>query len=333
MNDPIPDGAVLALSGGVGGAKLALGLHHLLPPGQLLVACNTGDDFTHLGLHVSPDLDTVMYTLAGLNNEDLGWGLRGESWNFMDALARLGGPGWFRLGDQDLATHVERTTRLSAGQSLSAVTDQLRRRLAIASELLPMTDDRVRTRVGTPQGWLDFQDYFVRLRCEPRVVELVFDGAAEAAPNPRILAALASPGLRAVVICPSNPFISIEPMLALPGLRQALAATQAPVVAVTPVIGNRAVKGPTAKIMAELGLPASPATAASRYAGLLDAFITDLADPAEPPSTHRAATLMTTLDSKILLARVVLGVADGVRSEGEASGSLLEKRTKKLLFD
>ena len=247
-------GFVLALSGGVGGAKLALGLYRVLPPGALTVVANTGDDFEHLGLAISPDLDTLLYTLAGIDNPATGWGRRDETWNFMAALERLGGETWFKLGDGDLATHVERTRRLAAGESLSQITDDFRRRLGISARLLPMSDDPVRTRLLTAEGWLDFQDYFVRRQCAPIVREIAFAGAAAARPHPDFLAALADPALRMVVICPSNPLISIDPILSLPGVREALRACRAPVVAVSPIIGGKAVKGPTAKMMAELGL-------------------------------------------------------------------------------
>src|SRR5205823_10372277 len=216
MSDRNANGPVLALSGGVGGAKLALGLHRILPPDTLTVIANTGDDFAHLGLQISPDLDTLLYPLSGNDNPELGWGRRGETWTFMAALEALGGETWFRLGDGDLATHIERTRRLGAGESLSAIIDDFRRRLGIAARLLPASDDPVRTRVRTSHGWLDFQDYFVRLHCEPVVEEIVFAGAETAQPQPECLAALAEPGLRAVVICPSNPFISIDPILAIP---------------------------------------------------------------------------------------------------------------------
>src|SRR5262249_14994349 len=197
MSDTRP---VLALSGGIGGAKLALGLYRVLPPDTLTVVANTGDDFEHLGLSVSPDLDTLLYTLSGNDNPELGWGRRGETWTFMAALEALGGETWFRLGDGDLATHVERTRRLNAGERLSAVMDDFRRRLGIAPRLLPVSDDPVRTRLLTPEGWLDFQDYFVRLRCAPVISELEFAGAERTRPHPQVLAALADPALRAVVI-------------------------------------------------------------------------------------------------------------------------------------
>src|SRR5262249_12069622 len=209
---------VLALSGGIGGAKLALGLYRSLPPGALTVVANTGDDFEHLGLSISPDIDTLLYTLAGLDNPELGWGRREETWTFMKALGDLGGATWFNLGDGDLATHVERTWRLTAGESLSKITDDFRRRFGISAQLLPMTDDRVRTRLRTAEGWLDFQDYFVRQRCAPMVHEIAFAGADKARPQAAFLSALADPNLRAVVICPSNPFISIDPILNVPAV-------------------------------------------------------------------------------------------------------------------
>jgi LPPG:FO 2-phospho-L-lactate transferase len=314
------DGTVLALSGGIGGAKLALGLDRILPPGKLIVVANTGDDFEHLGLSISPDLDTLMYTLADLNNEELGWGRRGETWTFMTALERLGGETWFRLGDGDLATHVERTRRLREGASLSQVTDDLRRRLGIAARLLPMSDDRVRTRLRTERGWLDFQDYFVRQRCAPAVQEIAFDGIDKAAPHPDFIAALRDPGLRAVLLCPSNPFISIEPILDLPGVRAAIAASPAPVIAVSPIIGGRAVKGPTAKMMRELGLAPTAAAVSRRYLGLLDAVVVDHAD-ARNGADHgapvmAASTLMTTLADKTALATRVLEIADALARSG-----------------
>ena len=255
---------VVALSGGIGGAKLALGLSRILAPDNLIVVANVGDDFEHLGLHVSPDSDTLMYALAGLDNTKLGWGRRDETWSFMETLAALGGEDWFRLGDRDLAVHVERTRRLKAGEPLSAITADFCRRLGVAPRVVPATDDRLRTRLRTDEGWLDFQDYFVRLQCRPQVRELAFDGAEDARPQPDLMAALSDERLRAVVVCPSNPFISVEPILAVKGMREALARCGAPVVAVSPIIGGRAVKGPTAKMMTELGMiPGAAAVAAA----------------------------------------------------------------------
>jgi LPPG:FO 2-phospho-L-lactate transferase len=308
-----PEGFVLALSGGIGGAKLALGLYRILPPGALTVVANTGDDFEHLGLAISPDIDTLLYTLAGLDNPELGWGRRDETWTFMAALASLGGETWFNLGDGDLATHVERTRRLAMGESLSEITDDFRRRLGIAARLLPMTDDRVRTRLLTADGWLDFQDYFVRQRCAPVVREIAFAGAGEARPQPDFLATLADKNLRAVVICPSNPFISIDPILSLRGVCEALRGCAAPVIAVSPIIGGKAVKGPTAKMMAELGLPVDAAAVARHYGDILDLYIADEADTEEIHGLGVpvifARTLMLSLEDREGLARVVLEAA------------------------
>jgi LPPG:FO 2-phospho-L-lactate transferase len=307
---------VIALSGGVGGAKLALGLSRVLPGDDLLVIANTGDDFEHLGLCISPDIDTVMYTLAGLANRELGWGRHDETWSFMETLETVGGETWFRLGDRDLALHVERTRRLKAGETLSGITADVARRLGIASRILPMTDDPVRTRVETREGVLDFQRYFVGRQCAPEVTGFTFDGAALALPQPDVVDTMLDPGLRAVIICPSNPFISIDPILAVPGLRRALAACAAPVVAVSPIIAGRAVKGPTAKMMTELGLAVDPLTIAAHYGGLIDGYVMDEADSQMaalldlPVETTR--TLMQNLDDREALARTVLALADRI---------------------
>ncbi len=308
-------GFVLALSGGIGGAKLALGLYRVLPPGAVTVVANTGDDFEHLGLSISPDLDTLLYTLAGLDNPETGWGRRGETWTFMAALERLGGEIWFKLGDGDLAVHVERSRRLRAGETLSAITDDFRRQLGISAPLLPMSEDPVRTRLSTEDGWLDFQDYFVRRHCAPAVREIVFSGASAARPHPDFLAALADDDLRMVVICPSNPLISIDPILSLPGVRDALRSCPAPVVAVSPIIGGKAVKGPTAKMMAELGLPVDAGAVARHYGDLLDHYVIDDADfglvtGLDVPLTA-TRTLMESMADREALARVVLAVGRG----------------------
>jgi LPPG:FO 2-phospho-L-lactate transferase len=310
-------GPVLALSGGVGGAKLALGLYRTLPPDTLTIIANTGDDFEHLGLAISPDLDTLLYTLSGQDNPELGWGRRGETWNFMAALEALGGDTWFRLGDGDLATHIERTRRLKAGESLSAIIADFRRRLGIAARLLPMSDDPVRTRLLTLDGWLGFQDYFVRLRCAPIVKEIAFAGADTASPHPDLVAALADPRLRSVVICPSNPFISVDPILAVPGIRTALRQCPAPVVAVSPIIAGKAVKGPTAKLMAELGLPVDAAEVARHYRDFLDLYVADEEDAASVAGLDvpvvLARTLMKTLADREALAQSVIAAAERVR--------------------
>jgi LPPG:FO 2-phospho-L-lactate transferase len=312
------DGMVLALSGGIGGAKLALGLSRVMPPERLVVVVNTGDDFEHLGLSISPDLDTLMYTLADLSDPDKGWGRRSETWAFMAALGALGGETWFQLGDGDLATHVDRTRRLAAGETLSRITDAFCHRLGVRPRILPMSDDRVRTRLRASEGWLDFQDYFVRRRCAPAVTELMYDGAASAHPQADFMAALADPRLCAVVICPSNPYLSIDPILALPGVREALKACPAPVVAVAPIIGGRAVKGPTAKMMRELGLPVTAAAVAQHYDGLIDLYVADTSEgEVSLPNvrTVKAAILMSTLADREALAKSVLAVADAFRKE------------------
>jgi LPPG:FO 2-phospho-L-lactate transferase len=316
-----PDGSVVALSGGIGGAKLALGLSRVVPPERLIVVANTGDDFEHLGLAISPDLDTLMYTLAGLSDPERGWGRRDETWTFMAALAALGGETWFQLGDGDLATHAERTRRLAAGETLSRITDDFCRRLGVGARLLPMSEDRVRTRVRASDGWLDFQDYFVRRRCAPEVNELAYDGAAQARPHPAFIAALADTRLRAVIICPSNPYLSVDPILALPGVRAALEACPAPVVAVSPIIGGRAVKGPTAKMMRELGLPTTATAIAQHYDGLIDLFVVDHSEGEISLPNMRIATaaiLMSILADREALARAVLTFADEIRVEARA---------------
>ena len=305
---------IIALSGGIGGAKLALGLSRVLPPEELLIIANTGDDFEHYGLTICPDTDTLLYTLAGLDNPQLGWGRADESWAFMETLAALGGADWFRLGDRDLALHVLRSHRLLAGDSLSAITDDFRQRFGIGPRILPMSDDPVRTKIGTDQGWLDFQDWFVRLRAEPLARAVRFAGVEQARPQPVLLEALrAQP--RGIVICPSNPFISIEPILAVPGLRDAIKACGAPVVAVSPIIAGQAVKGPTARMFEALGVTPSAAAVAARYGDLLDGYVMEHGDDGEgiTPRVFHAATLMRDLDDKTALARQVLAAIEALR--------------------
>lgn len=312
----------LALSGGVGGAKLALGLARAMAPSALTVVANTGDDFAHLGLHVSPDLDTLTYTLAGLNNPEAGWGRAGETFAFLAALEALGGETWFRLGDSDLATHVERTRRLRAGESLTAVTAAFCAALGIAVRILPMSDDPVRTVVETGEGPLAFQHYFVREQCRPAVTGFRFEGAAEARANPAFLDALSDPALGAVIVCPSNPFISIDPILALPGVGKALEACAAPLIAVSPIVAGRALKGPTAKMMGELGLPTTARAVAAHYGALLDGFVLDTADRAlgeamrdEGHAILLTDTVMESLEDRIALAHAVLAFAETLRDE------------------
>jgi LPPG:FO 2-phospho-L-lactate transferase len=313
---------VVALSGGIGGAKLALGLYRVLPPDSLTVIVNTGDDFEHLGLTICPDLDTTLYTLAGLVNPELGWGRRDETWTFMRTLAALGGESWFRLGDADLALHLERTRRLRGGESLSEVMAALAARLEITAAIVPMSDAAVRTRVTTADGELAFQEYFVRERCLPIVTALKFAGADRARVSARARAALTDAAVAAIIICPSNPYLSIDPILAVPGFRELLEAARAPVIAVTPLVAGRAIKGPTAKIMAELGLPPCAATVAAHYAGLIDGFVLDAQDAAAAPlpgaALHVTDTVMVSLADRERLASEVLEFAARLRAAGSA---------------
>jgi len=318
------DATYVALSGGVGGAKLSLGLTRLLGE-RLGVIVNTGDDFEHLGLHISPDVDTALYTLSGLVNEATGWGRRNETWTFMNALGALGGPTWFKLGDGDLATHVDRTRRLAAGETPTGVCVHLAAKLGVAARILPMSDDPVRTVVETAQGTLAFQEYFVREQCRPPLRAVCFDGAVEAKPTPQVLQVLAARSLAGIVICPSNPWLSIDPILAVPGLRAALEAAAAPVVAVSPIIAGKAVKGPTAKIMAELGIAPDTRSVARHYAGLIDGFVLDREDAALAEAigvpTLVTNTMMRTLDDKVSLARECLAFCARL-----GSGALPERR-------
>ena len=323
------DASYVALSGGVGGAKLALGLCDVLADaGRLTVVANTGDDFEHLDLRVCPDLDTLTYTLAGLANPETGWGRAGESGAFMEALGALGGETWFFLGDKDLAIHVERTRRLRAGESLSAVTSDLCARLGIEARIVPMSDDPVPTVVETEDGPLAFQHYFVRERCRPKVLGFRHEGAEQARASAGFLDALAAPDLGAVIICPSNPYISIDPILAVPGVRDALSSCEAPVIAVSPIIGGEAVKGPTAKMMAERGIAPSAAAIAEHYAGLIDGFVLDEADRAEAAgiaatgvAVEVTAAMMTAREEKQALARAVLAFANRLGAARQSSST------------
>ncbi len=274
---------VVVLSGGVGGARFAAGMAALVPPQALTIIVNVGDDFEPFGLRVCPDLDTVCYTLAGLENPETGWGRRDETWHALATIETLGGPTWFRLGDRDLGLHLERTRRLRAGQPLSRVTRELCRALGVAPRVLPATDDPVRTWVHTDQGWLPFQEYFVRHRWQPRVRALAYRGADKAQPAPGVLDALRQAEL--VFLAPSNPWLSLDPILAIPGVRDALRPRRA--VAVSPFIGGQAVKGPAAKIARELGLPASPLGLAHYYQDILHGLVIDQVDAALAPRITR----------------------------------------------
>ena len=307
---------VLALAGGVGGAKLAAGLAQILRE-RLTILVNTGDDFEHLGLHISPDLDTVMYTLAGIANSVTGWGIAGESWAFMDQVARLGGQTWFNLGDRDLATHAIRTELLNRGETLTAVTAHLCRALGVRSVVLPMSDQSVRTVVHSGDQALSFQDYFVRLKCDVPVRALSFDGAASAKFNEAVRDFGNSLDPLAIVICPSNPYLSIDPILALPGLREWIKSVGAPVVAVSPIVGGKAIKGPAEKIMRELGLDPSAAAIGRHYGDLLTGLVIDAIDEdsAEEVSASGVAvlstqTIMRVAQDRVNLARDCLAFID-----------------------
>lgn len=276
---------VVALAGGVGGAKLAHGLAAVLAPGDLAVVVNTADDDEFHGLLVCPDHDTVLYTLAGLADRERGWGLAGETWAAAEMLERLGEPTWFRLGDGDLAVHLHRTRRWREGVRLTVVNREIQQALGVTTPILPMTDEPVRTQVRTPDGWLPFQEYFVRLRQAPEVLEVTFDGIEAARPTPEVTAALAA--AETIVVCPSNPFVSIGPILAVPvmrGLVDAARARGVRVAAVSPLVGGRALRGPADRMAATLGGEASAAGIARLYAGLVDALLIDEVDAAEAPA-------------------------------------------------
>ncbi len=304
---------IVALAGGVGGARLARGLAQIAGAG-LSVVVNTGDDFDHLGLRICPDLDTVTYTLAGIANPQTGWGIAGETWNFMAQNVALGEADWFRLGDRDLATHVLRTRLLREGRTLSEVTAHLAARFGIAAAILPMSDAPVRTRVDTAEGLLDFQDYFVRRQCNVAITGLRFDGAAAAEATPEVVSALDL--AQAIIFCPSNPYVSIDPILAVGGIRSRLEQRAVPRIAVSPLIGGKAVKGPAAKMMAELGYTVSSLTVARKYAGLIDAMVIDREDAHLAPEIEALGlrvlttqTLMRSLEDSRVLAGETLRFA------------------------
>lgn len=297
---------IVALAGGVGGAKLAHGLAQILSPQDLTVIVNTGDDFEHLGLSISPDLDTVCYTLAGLANFETGWGRADESWNAIANVKRLGGPDWFNLGDQDLGTHLERTRRLREGQPLSQVTHDFCQAWGVNVTVLPMSDQPVRTIVETDQGNLAFQEYFVHRRCEPQVRGFRFDGLDQAEPAPGVVEAIQSAD--AIVICPSNPWVSVDPILKV--LQRSTVQMPRSIVAVSPIIGGQTVKGPAAKMYTELGIHPSALAVSEHYRGLLSGFVLDEVDadlaPQIPIPTLVTNTLMKSLTDRAALARAVL---------------------------
>ena len=312
-------GKVITLSGGVGGAKLVLGLSHVVEGDDLLVACNTGDDFQHLGLTICPDIDSVLYALSGLSDQQRGWGRKDETWTFMSALSGLGGPEWFNLGDGDLATHIVRSDMLRDGKSLSETTAELANRMGVTATVLPMSDDAVSTIVHTATEDLAFQHYFVREQCVPVVTGFSFDGIERAQPQARLLDGMAAIP-EAIVIAPSNPYVSVDPILALPGLRAAMKTARAPVVAVSPIVGGAALKGPAAKMMQELGKDVSVLGIAEHYRGLIDGLVIDTEDAGLAPAIEDMGiaalvtpTVMTDLASRIGLAKDTLKFAGELR--------------------
>jgi len=316
MNEQFQNLKVVALAGGVGGAKIVNGLAQHISPENLFIIANTADDFEHLGLYISPDLDTLMYTLAGLNNPETGWGREGESWRTIDALTQLSGPTWFKLGDKDLATHLLRTQWIRGGYPLSWITAQFCRRLNIGPTLAPMTDSPVRTIVHTDQGKLAFQEYFVRHQSQPAVQKIEFDGADKAESNRDILNAIRMADL--IVFAPSNPLLSLDPILALPGMRRMLSASRTSKIAVSPIIGGRAVKGPAAKIMSELNMEVSPFGVAHYLRDLLTGFVFDSADEIHQERianlglrTLMTDTLMKSVEDQARLAEELLEFAIG----------------------
>ena len=288
---------ILALAGGVGGARLARGLAQLLGADELAIAVNVGDDFEHLGLSISPDLDTVMYTLAEIHDPDAGWGRADETWYFMETLAQLGGETWFRLGDRDMAVHVERTRRLHAGETLSAVTADFCARLGILHVITPVTDMPLRTIVQTDAGDLGFQDYFVRRRCQPGVHGFRFEGADTALPSPPLARLIETGGISGVVICPSNPWLSVAPIVAIAALRALLESKSVPVVAVSPIVAGDAVKGPAAKVMRELGIEISALAVTQHYGGLVDGWIIDARDAHLEPEIAALGLAVASVDT------------------------------------
>jgi LPPG:FO 2-phospho-L-lactate transferase len=323
MNEPIEfaDIKVTALAGGVGGARLADGLAQVLNPENLTIIVNTGDDFEHLGLMISPDLDTVCYTLAGIANAATGWGRADESWQALESLAQLGGPTWFRLGDRDLGLNLERTRRLQSGQSLSQITRRFCQALGVHASILPMSDDPMPTWVHTDEGILAFQDYFVRRQCQPHVTGFHFEGVEHASPAPGVLEALEKADL--VVICPSNPWVSIDPILAVPGIRNAVLGC--PTLAVSPIIGGKAIKGPAAKMFEELGLQPSASSIACHYGELLHGFILDRVDAAEMGIIQTQGIAILTTDTIMKNPQKRIELAKEVIEFGL---SLVEEQTK-----
>ena len=293
---------ILAITGGVGGAKLALGLSKILTPDELLFLVNTGDDFQHLGLEISPDLDSLLYALSGKNNPELGWGRANETWACISELEELGADSWFRLGDRDLALHLVRTQMLNQGATLQNVADRLSESLGIDHRIAPMSNDKISTTVKTPNGKLAFQEYFVRERCEPAVIDFDFEGIEKSTPNPVVMSWLDE--CDGIIICPSNPYVSVDTILSVPKYRDAFQSK--PVIAVSPIVGGLAIKGPAAKMMTELGVPPTPIAVAKHYGSLLSGFVLDQTDHEQakdiPIPSIVTQTIMLTLQDRIGLA-------------------------------
>jgi LPPG:FO 2-phospho-L-lactate transferase len=314
---------VLALAGGVGGAKLAYGLTHIKPVLDLTVVVNTGDDFSLFGLHICPDLDTVCYTLAGLENPETGWGRKEESWDTINEISQLGGPDWFRLGNKDLAVHLERTRRLQNGETLTEITSSFCSKWGISASILPMSDSKVPTIVKTDQGELSFQDYFVKLNCSPQVTGFIFQGAEQAVPAPGVIQAIKAANL--IIICPSNPWVSINPILAIPDIPAEI--QKKPVLAVSPIIGNKTVKGPAAKMYREMGIEPSAKAVADHYQDFLSGFVIDNDDQeieslitqsgSKELRVYITDTWMNTREDRVRLAEDVLSFAISmIKEEG-----------------
>ncbi len=314
-----PAGPVTVLSGGVGGAKLVLGLDSLLPGGELTVIANTGDDLTLFGLRICPDSDILLYTLANQAHPEQGWGIAGDSFRVLERVRELGGPGWFNLGDVDLGVHLYRTELQSQGLGLAEITRRLAQALGVRSRILPMCEQPVATRLETSAGTLGLQEYLVRRRAEPEVARISFAGADASSPGPGVLEAIARS--RLIVVAPSNPLISIAPILAVPGIRAALRASRALRVAVTPLVAGRSLKGPTDRMLAQLGMAVSPLTIAQAYRDFLDVFVLDAQDRALLPEIEALGmrclalpTVMHDLSAKQALARALLDLPASSRS-------------------
>jgi len=304
---------ILALSGGIGGAKLAHGLSKILKPEQLMIMTNTGDDFVHFEFTICPDLDTVMYTLAEMANPETLWGVKGETWQFMDAMARYDEETWFNLGDRDLATHVIRNRLIKSGKTLTEVTRHLCLKLDVKHRIVPMSDDSVSTWVKTSEKDMPFQEYFVKRKCEPVISGFNFAGIDKAKPNQCVIDFLQDPDLAGIVICPSNPFVSVDPILSLPGMRKHIIDSGVPVICVSPIVGGKAIKGPTSKMMSELSMPTTATAVADYYQELINGMVVDTVDKelageieAKGIKILVSKTVMRSVQDKINLAKDVI---------------------------